>query len=405
MSLSDELLAVALGYARSRLDELKSAALADVASFADALGVPGFADDAGEVATLLTTARTESDAAGTSLAARDFIGGATHLGNAAKAVDQAVAKVPGGKSLAQLLKDTIGWGAVVPTGLARQLGLPAAVPGLEVTGGALVYALTGPAKELSPSPLTLGYDGTALVAKLRIDGTNPLFSLTVALNGFEAGVGGGPIASLLGGSSGSVGADIAVGFDSSNGLTLSGSAGKRVVLPAHAEAGPLALNEIAIELPGGDVIDVGSTINADLGVIKATVDEAGVRLHVEPGAVAGGNNPLSVGIKPPTGIGLDVDAGIIRGGGFLGLRSGGYGGALQLRLGPIEVTAVGLLNDPAVRLVPDAEIPREGLFVRRQPSMTRRADGAYLCWTTRRVNVGRGEGASNLAFDTAQPRK
>lgn len=64
-----------------------------------------------------------------------------------------------------------------------------------------------------------------------------------------------------------------------------------------------------------------------------------------------------------------------------------------------------LLNDPTVRLVPDAEIPREGLFVRRHPSMTRRSDGTYLRWTTRRISVGRGEGASNLAFDTAQPRK
>ncbi len=64
-----------------------------------------------------------------------------------------------------------------------------------------------------------------------------------------------------------------------------------------------------------------------------------------------------------------------------------------------------LLNDPAVRFVPDAEIPREGLLVRRQPSMTRRSDGTYLRWTTRRVSVGRGEGASNLAYDTAQPRK
>ena len=64
-----------------------------------------------------------------------------------------------------------------------------------------------------------------------------------------------------------------------------------------------------------------------------------------------------------------------------------------------------LLNTPDVRLVPDAEIPREGLFVRRQPSMTRRSDGTYLRWTTRRVGVGRGEGSSRLGFDSAQPRR
>lgn len=64
-----------------------------------------------------------------------------------------------------------------------------------------------------------------------------------------------------------------------------------------------------------------------------------------------------------------------------------------------------LLTVGGVKVLKDAEIPREGINVRRQPSMTRRADGSYLRWTTRRVGVGRGEGASQLAFDSAIPRK
>jgi hypothetical protein len=57
------------------------------------------------------------------------------------------------------------------------------------------------------------------------------------------------------------------------------------------------------------------------------------------------------------------------------------------------------------RILKDAEIPREGVMVRRLTSVTRRADGAYERWTTRRVGVGRGEGASQLAFDSAFARK
>jgi len=57
-----------------------------------------------------------------------------------------------------------------------------------------------------------------------------------------------------------------------------------------------------------------------------------------------------------------------------------------------------------VKVLKDAEIPREGIVVRRQPSMTRRADGSYVRWTTRRVSVGRGEGSSRLAFEAAIPR-
>jgi hypothetical protein len=64
-----------------------------------------------------------------------------------------------------------------------------------------------------------------------------------------------------------------------------------------------------------------------------------------------------------------------------------------------------LLNAPETKVIKDAEIPREGVVVKRQPSMTRRADGTYVRWTTRRVGVGRGEGASQLAFDWARSRK
>jgi len=63
-----------------------------------------------------------------------------------------------------------------------------------------------------------------------------------------------------------------------------------------------------------------------------------------------------------------------------------------------------LLNTPGVQILKDAEIPRDGIVVRRQPSITRRADGSYLRWTTRRVGVGRGEGSSRLAFDSAISR-
>jgi hypothetical protein len=63
-----------------------------------------------------------------------------------------------------------------------------------------------------------------------------------------------------------------------------------------------------------------------------------------------------------------------------------------------------LLHSQAIRRLADAEIPREGINVLRQPSVTRRADGTYVRWASRRVRVGRGEGASQLAFDSAIPR-
>ncbi len=72
----------------------------------------------------------------------------------------------------------------------------------------------------------------------------------------------------------------------------------------------------------------------------------------------------------------------------------------------VPIAPVGrLLNEADVSKIKDGEVPREGVVVRRCPSMTRRADGTYVRWTTRRVSVGRGEGSSRLAFDSAIPRK
>jgi hypothetical protein len=92
-------------------------------------------------------------------------------------------------------------------------------------------------------------------------------------------------------------------------------------------------------------------------------------------------------------------------------RSSGYR-AVELAQGAMPdangapIRALGrLLNSETIRRLADAEIPREGINVLRQPSVTRRADGSYLRWIARRISVGRGEGASQLAFDSAISRR
>lgn len=345
MSLPDELLRAALGYARNRLLSFRDQVLGDTAAFAAAAGVPLQEAVANAVAGHLATARTELDAAGAALGAADIPGAAGHIGSALKAVDQAAVLVAG-KPLRELLVENVDWAAAVPRGLAQQLGLPALAPELTFDGTVLVYSLRVPEQSLSPDPLRLGWGDSMLVARLRVDGSAPVLGITLTANDLEAGVAGAAIAQLLGGSTGAVSADVVVGVDTTNGLTLSGSTGGRVVLPAIPSIGPLDIKEIAIELPDGvaDAIDVGATVNANLGPILAVVHGTGLRLRFDAAAIAAGNNPLGIEPKPPTGIGLTVDAGIIRGGGFLMVRPGGFGGALQLRLGPVEVKAVGLLT-------------------------------------------------------------
>lgn len=349
-SLGNELLALAIEYANNRLTAFRLAALGDVSDFAAAAGAPGFVDAGGAVAGLLAAARAALDAVVGLLAAGDFRGAAAQLGLALGAVADAAAAV-GGAALVDLLLARIDWGAARPAGLAKQLGLPTAIPGLALAEGALAFRLSVPGRALVPAPLTLGFDRADLTARLRIGAGEPALSVSLAFAGLEAGVGAGPIASLLGGEAGSAQADVTLGLDTARGLTLGGGAGAKVVLPARPKLGPIDLREMALELPSGapGAIDLGSTIVADLGgVIVATVDGAGLHLRI----ASAGENPLTVAARAPSGIGLSLDTGIVRGGGFLGQRAGGYGGALELRLGPVDVKAVGLLTlEPDFALV------------------------------------------------------
>jgi hypothetical protein len=79
-------------------------------------------------------------------------------------------------------------------------------------------------------------------------------------------------------------------------------------------------------------------------------------------------------------------------------------GAMVVDGAPVQ--PVGVLLRPGQPLVlADEEVPREGVRVRRTRALARRVDGTYVRWTTRRVFVGRGEGSSGLAFDSAIRRR
>ena len=85
------------------------------------------------------------------------------------------------------------------------------------------------------------------------------------------------------------------------------------------------------------------------------------------------------------------------------LRNLVQAGAFELRKGTLSDRddSLGMLLDPTPFTLKEEEVPREGVRVRRVPSLLRAADGRYVRWIARRVGVGRGEGSSRLAFDGA----
>ena len=64
-----------------------------------------------------------------------------------------------------------------------------------------------------------------------------------------------------------------------------------------------------------------------------------------------------------------------------------------------------VLQELRGRVIPEEEIPTAGVVVRRRWFLARSADGGRHAWAARSVATGRGEGASGLRFDVAEPVK
>ncbi len=211
--------------------------------------------------------------------------------------------------------------------------------------------------------LTLGWSSNAppaLVPQTRLEraGLQVVvdadgLSATLALGGFGLDLAGGGdvvLSSILGSAS-TVTADVDV-TASRHGIRTHGTAGP-ISIPARADAGVAALDDLRLSVrPDGNRVALTLTarLTGELGPLQALVDGLEASLSVDPAALlsAGAFPRLSAGAKVQ-GIGLSLDVGAARGGGYLARTDAGggsgYGGALQLRLGPVDVKAFGLLRE------------------------------------------------------------
>jgi len=137
------------------------------------------------------------------------------------------------------------------------------------------------------------------------------------------------------------------------GLKIDGSAAIEIAIPAHAGIGPVELQTIYLRSglePGGKIpVEVSAAIKGSLGPLTVTVDRIGLQSDLTFPGRDGNFGPvnLDIGFKPPNGIGMVIDGGGFRGGGFLYLDipKGEYAGALELSFqGIVDVRAIGILN-------------------------------------------------------------
>jgi len=189
--------------------------------------------------------------------------------------------------------------------------------------------------------LTLSTSRTALEASL--DASSAMLVISGGGDGF--------LAALLPSQGLQVPFSLGAVLSTDQGLQLRGGPGLSVAVPARLQAGPVALNGMTVALSaGGDGVhlDARSALAIVVGPITATVQGLGLRLTVAPTPNGGNLGPvgLDAGITLPTGLGVAVSADVVSGGGFINRdpATGRYDGALELRIGRVDITALGLLE-------------------------------------------------------------
>jgi hypothetical protein len=166
----------------------------------------------------------------------------------------------------------------------------------------------------------------------------------------SAGEGDGFLQKVLSGVKFDAEASLALGITLLSGFTFRGGSKLAIEIGTHAAIGPIKVEGLRFALgPSTEQItlDAGAVLKFDLGPLQAVVEDIGLRAAIEfhPGNLGPAN--VDLGFKPPRGVGLSLDAGGFKGGGFLMLDSekGEYAGALELDFnGLFSVKAIGVIN-------------------------------------------------------------
>ncbi|HEY0377474.1 MAG TPA: DUF6603 domain-containing protein [Pyrinomonadaceae bacterium] len=146
--------------------------------------------------------------------------------------------------------------------------------------------------------------------------------------------------------------ELAAGWSNKTGFYFRGGAGLEAQLPLHVSLGPLTVESVTVgvRVDGEGVeTEVSGTASLKLGPLTAVVERMGLTATVtfpDDGGNLGAAD-LSVGFKPPTGVGLSIRGGGFEGGGFLSYdrAQARYTGVLQLEFEKkISLKAIGLLD-------------------------------------------------------------
>jgi len=169
----------------------------------------------------------------------------------------------------------------------------------------------------------------------------------------DPGEGDGFLRFLIGDSPSTIGLPLALRWSGADGIRFGGSAGFEVVVHPHIAIGPASIDEIDFRLRVPDVakprvdLEVGAAISGGIGPVTFALAGVGLRAEItfEPGNI--GPFDIGIGFKPPNGVGVSIDGGGFKGGGFMKFEPerGEYAGTLELTFAEfVSVRAVGILS-------------------------------------------------------------
>ena len=139
--------------------------------------------------------------------------------------------------------------------------------------------------------------------------------------------------------------------DTANGIRFEGGTGLKVNLPVSASLfGVFTVQFLELELKFQPelALDLRGGFSLTLGPFAASIDRVGITLAAARAELGRRRSPrpTSSRFAPPKGIGLVLDAGVVKGGGYLFIDAerGEYAGALELKFLTFSIKAIGLLS-------------------------------------------------------------
>ncbi|MDR2222415.1 MAG: hypothetical protein LBE34_06715 [Flavobacteriaceae bacterium] len=140
-------------------------------------------------------------------------------------------------------------------------------------------------------------------------------------------------------------------WSSVKGISFLGSGSFEFKVNTHLKVGPIEFTDIkvAIQAPKGKdqvIANIGTNVKGDLGVVSFSIDNIGLKLTFDLKESNAGPFGIGIGFKPPTGVGLSIDAPPVKGGGFLNYdeATSTYTGGLELKFSKISFSAIGIIS-------------------------------------------------------------